>query len=132
MAKGRADIGFYWNIIAMIWVSIAVSIGVNWGVNGVATAVLSLQLPLFLIIQSIVNKLIEIKYLQYLKSLKTPLISSAIMVIGIILLKAGMDNLYAPLIFTSTVIGGTIIYASAYYLMDKTTFSEVASMIGGK
>ncbi len=131
-AKGRADIGFYWNILAMVLVGIAVIIGVNWGINGVAIAILALQLPMFFMIQPIVNGLIEMKMIQYLRLLKTPLICSAVMLMGIIFLKAGMTNLDTPLIFTATVIGGTMIYVSVYYLMDKTTFREVVSMIGGK
>jgi O-antigen/teichoic acid export membrane protein len=132
LAKGRADIGFFWNILAMILVIFTVMIGANWGINGVAFGILALQLPFFLIIQPIVNRLIEMKFIQYLKSVRTPFVCSAVMIIGIIFLKLCMKNLSAPIVFTSTIISGAIVYISAFFLIDKNTFREIVAMVGGK
>jgi O-antigen/teichoic acid export membrane protein len=131
LAKGRADIGFYWNIFTMIIVSIAVVVGVNWGINGVAYAILILQAPLFFIIQPIVNNLINMKMTQYFEAIVTPFICSMAMLAGIILLKIIVGNLDAPVIFATSVLTGLLIYFVAYYLKDRDSFREVFSLIRG-
>ena len=82
LAKGKADIGFYWNVFAVIMISIAVVIGINWGIVGVAVAILILHVPLFFIIQRIVNGLIDLKFKQYFRSIKSPIFCSGIMLAG--------------------------------------------------
>ncbi len=129
LAKGRADIGFYWNIFAMIAVSIAIVIGVHWGINGAAMALLILALPSFLILQPIVNRLIEMRFENYLKALKIPFICTAIMVALLLFLKKCMDHLGEPLVFTFLVAGGAVLYFAAYYFLDRTTFKELVSMM---
>ncbi|MBN2569927.1 MAG: MOP flippase family protein [Deltaproteobacteria bacterium] len=131
LAKGRADIGFYWNVFIMIIVGVAVIIGVNWGINGVAIAILLLQIPLFLIIQPIVNRLIDLKMIQYLKPLFTPLVCSLAMLAGIFLVKRVVVESDAQRVFAISVTVGVLIYTAALYIKDKNSFWEVVSLIKG-
>lgn len=131
LAKGRVDIGFYWNLFTLVIISIAVILGINWGINGVAYAILILQLPFFLIIQPIVNKLIDMKMMQYLKAIFVPCVCSLVMLIAIIILKIFMSNIGAQWLFTITIVMGIIIYIAAYYFKDKNSFLELISMIRG-
>ena len=131
LAKGRADIGFYWNIFAVIMVSLAVIMGVNWGIVGVAVAILILQVPFFFIIQPIVNKLIELKFREYFKAIQLPVVCSVIMLAGIILLRMILGNINMLPLFVTTVIVGTIIYTVSYYFKDRTVFLELRSMLKG-
>lgn len=131
LAKGRADIGFYWNVFAVIMISLAVIVGVNWGIVGVAVAILILQVPFFFIIQPIVNRLIELKFSQYFKSVKLPLIYSGIMFVGIILSKMILANINTLPLFITTVAVGVIIYTVSYYIKDKAVFLELKSMLKG-
>ena len=73
LAKGRADIGFFWNLFVVVMISVAVFVGVKWGIVGVAVAILTLQFPLFFIIQTIVNKVIDLKFAQYFKAVQLPM-----------------------------------------------------------
>jgi len=131
LAKGRADIGFYWDVFAVIIISVAVIIGVNWGIVGVAVVILILQIPCFFIIQPIVNRLIELKFSEYFNSVKLPLICSVIMLAGIISLKMILANINMLLLFVTTVAVGVIIYTISYYIKDKAVFLELRSMLKG-
>ena len=131
LAKGRADIGFYWNVFAVIMISLAVIVGVNWGIVGVAVAILILQVPFFFIIQPIVNRLIELKFSEFFKSVKLPFICSGIMLTGIILLKMILANINMLLLFITVFVVGVIIYTVSYYIKDKAVFLELKSILKG-
>jgi O-antigen/teichoic acid export membrane protein len=83
LSKGRADIIFYWRLFAVIVLTAAVIVGVNRGIVGVAIAILVLQLPLFFIMQAIVNRSIDLKFTEYFNAVRIPLVSSGIMLAGI-------------------------------------------------
>ena len=131
LSKGRADIGFYWNVFAIIMVSIAVIVGVNWGILGVAIAILILQAPSFFIIQPIVNRLIDLKFNQYIKAIESPFICSVIMVVGIILLRIILKNSNMLSLFITIIVGGVIIYTVSYYIKDRDFFVELKSILKG-
>jgi len=131
LAKGRPDIGFYWNAFVTVAACVAVIVGVHWGINGVASAILILHVPLFFIIQLIVNRLIDMRFIQYVKAVETPAICSIAMLAGVLVLKMSFHNLYLPLLFAVTVITGTVIYLVSFYLKDRPTVRELVSMIKG-
>lgn len=131
LAKGRADIGFYWTVFALIMVSLAVVVGVNWGIVGVAVAILILQVPFFFIIQPIVNRLIDLKFRQYFKAIQSPFICSVIMAAGVISLKIILVNVNMPSLLITTILAGAIIYAVSYYIKDRSLLVELKSMLKG-
>ncbi|UCC38736.1 MAG: MOP flippase family protein [Candidatus Aminicenantes bacterium] len=129
LAKGRADIGFYWNLFSVIIVAIAEIIGANWGIVGVAIAILILQVPFFFIIQPIVNRLIVLKFGQYFKAIQLPFLCSVIMLAGIIPLKMVLGNInILPLLITAIAVGA-IIYTVSYYIKDRDIFLELKSIL---
>jgi len=131
LAKGRADIGFYLNVFAVIMVSVAVIVGVNWGILGVAVAILILQVPFFFIIQPIANRLIYLKFSQYFKAIESPFVCSVIMLAGIISLKTLLGNINMLSLFITTIVGGVIIYTVSYYIKDRNFFLELKSILKG-
>lgn len=131
LAKGRADIGFYWNVFVVIMVSLAVIVGVNWDINGVAIAILILQIPFFFIIQPIVNRLIGLKFSQYFKAIQSPFVCSIIMLAGIIPLKIFLGNINILTLFITVLVAGMIIYTVSYYIKDRAFFLELKSMLKG-
>ncbi len=128
LAKGRADIGFYWNVFAVIMVSLAVIVGVNWGIVGVSVAILILQIPLFFIIQPIVNKLIDLKLSQYFKAIQSPFVCTIIMLAGIISLRVVLGKINMLPLFITTLVAGMIIYTFSYYVKDRATITELKSI----
>lgn len=131
LAKGRVDIGFYWNVFTVIMVSIAVIVGVNWGIVGVAVAILVLQIPFFFIIQPIVNRLINLTFSQYFKAIQNPFLCSVIMLAGIIPLKMILGNMDMLPLFITTFFTGMIIYAVSYYIKDRVVYVELKSILKG-
>jgi len=129
LAKGRADIGFYWNVFAAIMLSIAVIVGVNWGIVGVAVAILILQVPFFFIIQPIVNRLIDLKFSQYFEAIQLPFVCSVMMLAGIIPLRMILGNINVLLLFITTVTVGVIICTVSYYIKDRAIFLELKTML---
>lgn len=131
LAKGRADIGFYWNMFAVIVVSVAVIVGVKWGINGVAVAILILQPSLFFIIQPIVNRIIELKFSQYFNAIKLPFVCSVIMFVGISSLRIIIGNIDTVMLLIISIITGAVIYLITYYMKDRMIFVELKSMLKG-
>ena len=129
LAKGRADLGFYWNVFAVILVTFAVIAGANWGINGVAAGILLLQIPLFFIIQPIVNRLIDLKFSQYFNAIKTSCVCSVIMLIIISLLKISLSNIDTNILFFINIVAGVITYAITYYIIDRTILVELKSIL---
>ena len=132
LAKGRADIGFYWNIFAVAATATAVLIGVRWGINGVAFAILALQIPFFFIIQPITNRLIDLRFGRYFESLRYPFYCSIIMYAVIYVIRTGLYTVSVPGFFVASILGGALVYAAVYYSQDKSIFVELKSMVQGK
>lgn len=131
LAKGRADIGFYWNVFAVIAVTIAIMVGINWGIVGVAVAILILRVPFFLIIQPVVNKLIDLKFSEYFKAIQIPAVCSVVMLAGIGALRMIMSNISALPLFVIIIAVGMFIYTSFYYIKDPALFTELKSLLKG-
>ena len=131
LAKGRADIAFYWNVFTVIVVSVAVMLCVSWGITGVAYAIMILQLPFFLIIQPITNRLIDLRSRQYFYAIRSPLICSLIMAAFIAPLNIYLSSLSILPSLSITIAIGASIYIVSYYLYDNAFFSELISIIRG-
>lgn len=129
LAKGRADWGFYWNVFATVVIAVALLIGVQWGITGAAISILSVQIPLFLIIQPLVNRLIDMEFKKYFEAIRAPLISSLAMTSAIFAFKlifAGLN--FLPLLILGALVGTTT-YFIVYYLNDKHIFAELRSLM---
>ena len=131
LAKGRADIGFYWNVFAVIATTIAIIVGINWGIIGVAVAILILRVPFFLIIQPVVNKLIDLKFGEYFKAIQIPAVFSVVMFVGIGALKMIMSNINTTPLFVIIIAVGMFIYTSLYYIKDPALFTELKLLLKG-
>lgn len=95
LAKGRADMGFYWNLVQLLILPISVYIGSFWGIIGVCISLSIFQFLSFIavghfMIKRLCNLNLYVYYRQFLK----------------------------PLVY-SCVVGG-ITYA-LYYLLNKDT-----------
>jgi len=132
-SKGRPDISFKWNIFATAVTVIAILIGVKFGITGVATAVAITSCLLFLIIQKITNRLIELKFRDFFKALYPAVICSTIMMVSILLLQK--SNLYVLLpdilSLIISILIGAMIYIFAIRIIDGDIFKEIKTLIKG-
>ena len=74
MARGRADLGFYWNMVLLIFVPLTVWIGSYWGIVGVCWAFFILQCSFSIPVwYFMVNKLSEASFKEYYATILYPL-----------------------------------------------------------
>ncbi len=130
LSRGRADMGFYWNLSLFFIVPLCIFIGSFWGINGVALATLFLQTLLFYPVWKImVNKLCNAKFIEYSTNIATPFILCILSGIVIIIAYLLISNIYLNLII------GTIIFASIYifltYKFNNEFFNEMKFFILG-
>lgn len=83
-SKGRPDIELKWNVFETIVLPIAILISVKHGIIAVATVVTVMSCVLFLIIQKITNRLIDLAFWQFFEALY-PAVGCSIILIGSIL-----------------------------------------------
>jgi len=132
LAKGRADIGFYINVSVVTLIALAAFIGTRWGIYGVAVAILLLQFPFFLIIQSIVNRLIELSFMRYLKAVAVPAACSAVMFLAVSSLRLCLVHIDQIPLLSIGILAGLVTYPTAYYIMDRAAFREVKTLVTGR
>ncbi|MEX0686981.1 MAG: MOP flippase family protein [Balneolales bacterium] len=85
LALGRADLSFIWTVFVAVMNAIIMSIAVRFGIFHLAGSYLVLMVIYFILGQEIlINRLVEMKWSQYLKVFVKPLILSTI--VGVFLL----------------------------------------------
>ncbi|MDQ3847541.1 MAG: MOP flippase family protein [Thermoproteota archaeon] len=79
LAKGRADIGFYWNVFVAIINFFSFWFAVSYGVNAVAWTYAFLSIIYFFLIVRILQYVISLPWKQYFAVFIYPAVSSAVM-----------------------------------------------------
>jgi lipopolysaccharide exporter len=121
LSKGRADIGFYLNVLMVILYSVAIWFGARFGLQGIALGlVISTSIILFPLGFWIRWILVRMRPLEYVRSL-APMLSSALMMGGILIyFKDNVGFIQNPLmkliILSSS---GAMFYILFIFLMHK-------------
>lgn len=120
LAKGRADMGFWWNLLLFATSLPAIYIGGRFGAEGVALALLILQLvlqvPSYLYL---IRPLIGTCVRDYVSAVMTPILAACLMgfaVIAIPMLHAGVPRLGE--------LAAQLLFGGAIYLMLVRTFDK--------
>jgi len=132
LAKGKADLVFYWSLFGAVAVSLGVMAGVRWGIVGVASIILFLQPLYFFIMQPFINRLIGFNYSDYLNEIKAPLISSLIMIAGIIAMKSIFNSLELLPLFMLCSGTGVIVYIIFIIWQEKEKMIELRALLKQK
>ena len=132
IAKGRADIGFYWNVFVLIVISAAVLAGVHWGILGVAISIVIVMVPLFFIIHQIICRIVGLKISSLLNSMKTPFYGSLFMMLIIMMVKLVLNDINMIMLLTFNIIIGAAVYSFFYFMKDKEMYVELKSVLLGK
>jgi len=131
-SKGRPDIELKWNVLILIFVTVAAAIGTRYGIAGVALAVTLASLGNFPLIQSITNSLIDLKVRDYLSSLQPATSCSASMAVGLIAYRQVSTTLLGlsdPFLLVSSVIVAATIYLSVLWLTSAETVRETYGLL---
>lgn len=129
LAKGKANIGFFLNLIYLPILMLALWFSVPWGAEGVAIAVLSCTILLFSIAQPMINHLIDLKFKKYFKSLFIPLASSSVILIMLIFLQNVFSDLDQITRITLNLGFGFTSYILFLFATDRKTIDEIQDMI---
>jgi O-antigen/teichoic acid export membrane protein len=133
LSKGRADVGFYWNIFAIVMLSIANLIGVGWGIEGVALSMLIVVAIVFFPIEFYLRWfVVRMRPIPYLSVLKVPLIGAALMTSTLWILTPLWDQLSKPVSLFCQVSTGGLIYVLAIWLISKPLFVEIRQAVLNK
>jgi len=109
LARGRADLGFYWNLGLFMVIPLAIFIGSNWGTEGVAYSLLILMLMLFVPNWWLmVRPLCQAGFIEYFKAISVPAIHSLIAGVVAFFVYTTIDTSYNKLVISSTI--GFVVY----------------------
>ena len=126
LAKGRADLGFYMNLIAVIGYTISNIIGVRWGINGVAISTLLFQTAILVPFGFYLRWLtVQMRAVEYWEAIKRAGLATAVMLIFLIPLYYALTPLNTPFIqMIGLVISGILVYAITIIKLDYPTIQE--------
>jgi lipopolysaccharide exporter len=130
LSRGRADMGFFWNVSALVTMSIANWLGARWGIEGVAWSTLVVVAFIFFPAGFYLRWLVvRMRALPYLSSLKVPLIASVLMMILLRILSPIWNDVsqLASLLWRVSI--GALIYTLAIRLMDKSLYVEIRQAV---
>ncbi|HHB79006.1 MAG TPA: MOP flippase family protein [Saprospiraceae bacterium] len=116
LARGRADLGFYWNLGLFVFIPAAIYIGSYWGLFGVANSLLGLQIIIFTPAwYYLVRPLSGASYQLYMKQIMIPfLIALAGGALGLLLINVfGVE----PFFIRALVAGGVMMVVS--YILNR-------------
>ena len=111
-ARGRADLGFYWNLGLFFLIPACVYLGSFYGVTGIAYTLLCFQLLILLPAwKLLVNKCCGAGLVEYFKVMSLPLIVAAVQSMFYLLIIFTISSLSIQLI-----AGSILFLLSSYYL----------------
>ncbi|VEP14175.1 Polysaccharide biosynthesis family protein [Hyella patelloides LEGE 07179] len=109
---------------------IACLIVVKWGITAVALAYVVSNYLAFPLSQWAVNKLIKIPLLPYTQQFITPVVSSVLMVIAILIAKYFLVNLVTTqVLLIITIVWGTIIYILSIKFLNPQLFQQIVELV---
>jgi O-antigen/teichoic acid export membrane protein len=130
IAKGRVDMGFFWNLSGVIFEIVGVPLGAYLGgVLGVAVALLLILVGSYVALYwFIVRRLIGPCLKLFLKNTLTPVLYAALMAILVLLLPIGLIA-SAPVLLVCQVVFGAIVYVLFIKLFQPSLAAELTGLI---
>ncbi len=132
-AKGRSDLSFKLNFIALVGNLVAFFVGVKYGLMGVTIAFTLWTAALSPVIQGVTNKLITLRWRPFLSRLRLPTIGSAAIIAVVLGLRALAWEPWqlSPLSdLLVSVAAGVAVYGSIVLWKGRDLLRELASTAG--
>jgi O-antigen/teichoic acid export membrane protein len=133
LAKGRADIGFYWNLFVALVNTLVFWVAVKYSVHYVAGSYAILCILYFIISRSILRRIIGLSWTSYLRVLYMPFIFSILMGCFVYAFSSirciRMSNVV--LLFTQILFGG-LFYLSLLIIFQKKYLLEMVPLLLNK
>jgi PST family polysaccharide transporter len=128
-AKNRPDLAFKINLVSAPFIVTAIYVGSSWGLEGVAWAMLLVQLT-SLITARIALSLVGISWTTYFTTVIPVVVSSIIMVTGMISASAVLISLTTSARLICLIMWGALLYIGTVWLLDRRLVMEGAALLG--
>ncbi len=134
LAKGRADIGFYWNMTVFVISAIVLYLAVQSGVILLVVSYTVLSITNFVIGLFIIRYLTGLKIMQYLKAIIKPAEYSIVMgiVTFILYILLELSDINSIFMFTVLIISGGVCYFLLIFMFEKSYCKELWGIITTK
>ncbi len=128
LAKGRADLGFYWVLSLLAVIPVCIFFGSLWGINEVCYTLLALQIILYYPgYHFLVKKLIPATFKDYSLNFVKPLVFSLIAAIGAYIWVVTISNNYLKIGLVITT--GGLIYTTLHYFFNKSFIKAIKEFV---
>ena len=134
LAKGRADIGLYYNVVAVIVYSLFIYIGSHFGLQGVATGfVFAATFVLFPLEFLLRWHLVRMPALEYVRAVGKIILAAALS-IGMAMTAAQLAIPAYGIMALALLKGAValVTYASLLWFLEKALVKETCQLIGHK
>ena len=118
LAKGRADLGFYWNLGLLFFIPLFIYVGSHWDIVGISYSLLGLMV--FLVLPNwyfMVQPLCGAGFKEYFRQILKPLIFAVIGGLfahgGSLLL--GIENIYLNVGLTTVMMGAAVLVLNVLF-----------------
>ncbi len=131
LAKGRADLGFKWNIFVATTNLIVFWLLVKQGVLAIAWAYVILSFIYFVLIRFLMKYIIGLEWSEYLSVFKNPVLATLIMgfvVQSVFMFGHGLlgINIFSLMLLVMT---GAITYSALIFRLEKTYLKELVNLL---
>ena len=133
LAKGRADIGFKWNVFVAATNTVAFWFAAPHGVYAVALSYIGTSCVYFVLLRAILGKVIGLGWAEYLTALVRPLLISAIMgsvTFGIYALLARVSS--GLLLLVELAATGIVVLALLSAILERDFLTEAWGLLAHK
>ncbi len=130
-AKGRPAMVLIMTIIRLISLTIFIFIGSNWGIIGIATSVAIYGWIFRFVYQHIINKIIKISMLDYLKALKNTTLASITMATVLFFIRLLNNSIFINdiFLFVIIIVAGILSYGFIHWTFFKSDIKKIISTI---
>ena len=135
MASGRADIGLKSSFVYFFPFTAAVLLGARFGLNGAVISYTTIYIICFPILQIIANKVIDLKFRDYLKSLTMAFSCTSVMIIVVLAAKFILKTYCFDndiFILVSSILIGASVYFSLVFRVNKEAIFELIDILLSK
>lgn len=120
LAKGRADWGFYLNLVTMVGLTAFNLVGSRWGIEGVAASSVVFLIVMFPVGVHLRRLLIGLGLGEYVRSFAPALGASLVLVLGTVVIAAFLPDGLAPSARLPILIAaGIVAYGAALARLDR-------------
>ncbi|MDO5650617.1 MAG: MOP flippase family protein [Moraxella sp.] len=131
LAKGRADWGFYWNLVIVVYISLCIFIASRWGLVGIAWSwvfiMASVTLPMWFFL---VRPLCRASFSEYFLQITKPLSVTLLASVPIVILLYTMGEHLSSVVRVSLIgVIGFVFYVGISVLINKEFMQDMKQFI---